>query len=254
MASARAPIAAFGLQPAAAAIVTPSRETVGAALALLAAIATFAPSGIALGASGSLRRSLTIAGAGLAISLAAFAVLSLSNSWLADRNLSIEPAKRTLQALVGLALARQGLFIAIRAFGFNLRLDPQRIANTASARLARLRMASLVLGVGLVLGARASGDDAATLMAAALALSLGLIAPAVIIALATRGGALACGLALLVGIANLFRAGHLPRSLSDISLSAALPGAAVALLVGLLAAWIFPDGSEQPPVGDGLFE
>lgn len=229
-------------------------DSLWAALALVAAIATFAPSAIALGASGSLPRALKVAGAGLAISLGALAASSIASPWVTGSGLGLEPARRTLLALVGLALARQGLFVAVRAFGFNLRLDPQRIANTASARLARLRLATLVLSAALVMGARASGQTPATMMMAALALSLGLTAPSIILALTTQGGAIACALALLLGIANFLRGGRLPHSLSDLTVSLAAQGAVAALLAGFVAAWLLPDKNAGPPVGDDLFE
>jgi hypothetical protein len=178
----------------------------------------------------------------------------MAKPWLAGASLDFEPARSTLTALIGLALARQGLFVAIRGFGLDLRLDPQRIANTASARLARLRVASILLSAAFVYGARASGQSPATLMTAALALSLGLTAPSIILTLTTRGGAIATALALGVGIANFLKDERLPLTVPDITLSSAAQGAVAALLVGLLAAWLFPDRNARQTIADGLFE
>jgi hypothetical protein len=236
------------------AILPPTADWSWAILALLAAVATFAPSAIALGASGSRARALKIAVAGLAISLGALAFLTIAPAPLASLSLNLDPAKRTIVALVGLALARQGVFIATRAFGLDLRDDPQRIANTASARLARLRVVAVLLGIAVVMGARVAAQDPATLMTSALALSLGLTAPSLILALTTRGGSVASAVAVVVGLANFLRNGRLPHTLSDLTLTLAGEGAAAALVVGALAAWLLPDRSAQESVGDDLFD
>ncbi len=254
LAAARGPAPAFDLTAAAAALRGSVFDTPWTAFAQLAAMATFAPSALALGASGSLARGLKIGGLGVVVGAGALAVLAAVSPWLTRSGAAIDPARQALMILVGLALARQGLLVAVRAFGLNLRLDPQRIANTASARLAQLRVASVLLSVALVFGAHASGASASTTMTAALALSLALTAPSMVLTLTPRAGAVACALALLVGLASFFRQGRLPHDLAEITLSSAAQGAVVALVVGALVAWLFPVRSAEPPVRDGMFE
>ena len=155
--------------------------------------------------------------------------------------------------ILALALARQGLFTALRAFGHDLSTAPQVTANLASLRLARLRLAAIAFSALGAVFARRFALPPETAVTAALALSLALTGPALALALWPRAGNAAAAVALIVGAANFARLGAVPQSLSEISLALAGQGALAALLAGGFVALVFPARRVQGDAGDLAF-
>jgi hypothetical protein len=205
---------------------------------------------------------------GLAFSLAGLALgaTSLSAFW-PDAATARSP---TASALVGaatwlpaLALARAGVHGAARAAGVDLSTAYARLTVLASRRIARIRLMMLVV---IVLAAVVSDlrlVDPPRAMVLALALTVALIVPSLVLALVSRGRSPAAFAAVVAGLAVLARRGFEagPSAGADEILIGALIAGATALLVGAVVGVFTPgtaaerrNGERADPFVDLPFE
>ena len=167
-----------------------------AAIAMIAALAGFAPLGFALGGArsrGLMRESLV----GPLIFVIGLAALSIDRDVLAVASGGLAAIKDAFALLAGLALARLGILVAARAIGTSG--SPNGAVNIASLLLARLRLATVALATLFVALARHLAETSSTMALAALALSLALIVPAIALSRLSKAGPLAAGMAFCVG-------------------------------------------------------
>ena len=206
-------------------------------IALVAALAGFAPLAQALG--GTRRDGAAKSGYWAFLFLAvALAALSLDREAVERASGGLKAVDDAFMLLAGLGLARAGTLVAARAFGSSGARSGA--ANLASLRLARLRLGTLGLAALFVALARHAGQTPAALTQAALELSLALIVPALALSRLGRAGALSIGAALCVGVAMFAAPGRLPTSLADLSLRLAGEAALAAFAAGLVVALLFP--------------
>ncbi len=152
------------------------------------------------------------------------------------------------QGLAGFALAATASFTAARAWGIDLGSSYRGFAELASTRLARIRLA-LILVVGGAAGvAMQRAIDPAQAILLAAAITLALIAPALALAYWPRAQTKHIGVAAGVGLLILCLA--LVAANGAAADAQILPAAFVAGLCGLCAGWIaslLPQPGPQKP-------
>jgi len=158
-----------------------------------------------------------------------------------------------------LALARVAVQTSSRAFGLALAPPPRPFPALASARLARMRAAQLLLVIACAAGDRIDFLDPRTALLLAMALSLAATAPLVALAFLRWVGNLAASAAIAVGLAvALIRAPALARvPVTPAVLKEALFVAAAVFAAGVLISLVAPRPGPAPapdkfdPLADG---
>jgi hypothetical protein len=157
--------------------------------------------------------------------------------------------------VAALMLAAAGVHSASRAWGASATRAFERYTPLASQRLARSRLLILI-GVAVCAFAtlRMAIDPRLALVIAA-ALSLGLVAPCLALALSTQANSAHGGAAVLVSLATLGALGAIDGRIPDVErlFTCALCAAAAGFLVGWATTIFSPGHAESTPVRRDLF-
>ena len=193
-----------------------------------------------------------LAGSVLCAALAAMAIAALSAFPI---DLSSHASDPVAASLVGaatlasaLALARVAVHASSRAFGVALADPPRPFPTPASVRLARMRGVQLAVVIGCAICDGKGLLDPRTALIAAMALSLALTTPVIVLAAIGRVGPFSASVAMLAALAVIgYLAMPIPR-LPDASqaFEDALAAAAAAFVVGAMASLAAPRRGPPP--------